>query len=61
MSLFTWSIEHGPIQRRQRIISEFKYEGFRSGISSGIHESIGFGQDAVFGLGVAAAIFSPID
>jgi len=61
LSLLTWSIEHGPIQRRQRIISNFKYEGFRSGFSSGIHESYGLGQDAVFGIGVAVAIFSPID
>ena len=61
MSLLTWSLEHGLQQRKQRIISNFAFEGISAGFRSGIHESIGLGQDAVFGLGVAAAIFTPID
>jgi hypothetical protein len=61
MSLLTWSIEHGLEQRKQRVISNLAFDGIWAGFRSGIHESYGLGQDAVFGLGVAAAIFSPID
>jgi len=61
LSGLTWLIEHDPFRRHQRIVSTFSFHGVQAGFRSGIHESIGLGQDAVFGVGLAAAIFSPID
>jgi len=61
MGVATWLIEHDPARRRQRVSSTFVYEGFTAGFRSGIHESIGLGKDTAFGLGLALAIFTPID
>ena len=61
MGLYTYLMEHSPVARQQRVTSSFMYGGFSQGISSGFHESIGFGRDAVSLLGIGVLLATPID
>ena len=54
-------MEHSPEARRNRIQSTIRYEGLRAGFRSGIHESVGFGRDAVSLIGLGVLIATPID
>lgn len=61
MGLYTYLMEHSPVARQDRVRSSFVYGGFSQGISSGIHESIGFSRDAVSLIGIGVLIATPID
>ncbi|AXH79505.1 MAG: hypothetical protein [Circular genetic element sp.] len=61
MGIYTYLMEHSPEARRNRIQSTIRYEGLRAGFRSGIHESMGFGRDAVSLIGFGVLIATPID
>jgi hypothetical protein len=61
MGIYTYLMEHSPVARQQRVTSSFLYGGVSQGISSGIHESIGFGRDAASLIGIGVLLATPID
>jgi len=61
MGIYTYLMEHSPEARRNRVQSTIRYEGLRAGFRSGIHESMGFGRDAVTLIGLGVLIATPID
>jgi hypothetical protein len=48
VSLLTWVLEHHPQSRMNRVIYDAQQDGVVAGFRSLKHETIGFGQDAVF-------------
>ncbi|MBA7544599.1 hypothetical protein ES705_36960 [subsurface metagenome] len=61
MGIYSYLMEHSPEARRNRVQMAFLEFGFQEGVSTGIHETVGFAKDAASLVGLGILIATPVD